>query len=395
MAEDFYQLLGVARTAPADELKKAYRKLAKKYHPDMNPGNKAAEEKFKQISVAFDVLSDPKKRALYDEFGEDAIKMGFDEKKAEAFRAYRSAGMGGERGGGGGAGGFDFGGNADVNSIFEQIFRGMGGTGGFDPFGGGAAASAAAGTGRPAAMRGEDLTARVQVTLPEVVKGAERTLALTRPGRCPKCEGTGDQGKPGKCPTCNGTGRTRTSRGPLSFSGACPTCAGTGRAAKPCPECEGSGLVEETQRLTVKIPPGVDSGSKVRVGGQGAAGTRGAPPGDLYLETEVQEHPLVRREGPDLHMDLPITVPEAMLGAEVRVPTFDGDVTVTVPPDSQSGRRLRLRGKGVPPLKGGPRGDLYLTLRVMVPPSDGDKAKEAVQALKDAYRGDVRADVRL
>jgi molecular chaperone DnaJ len=395
MAEDFYQLLGVARTAPADEIKKAYRKLAKKYHPDMNPGNKAAEDKFKQISVANEVLSDPKKRALYDEFGEDAIKMGFDQKKAEAFRAYRSSGMGGG-GGSGGGGGFDFGGTADVNSIFEQIFRGMGGMGGFDPFGGGATASASAEAGRPASARGEDLTARVQVTLPEAIKGVERVLDVTRPGRCPTCHGSGDQGKPGKCPTCNGTGRTRSGRGPLSFSGACPTCAGTGKAAKPCPECDGAGVVEETQRLTVKIPPGVENGSQVRVPGQGAAGTRGGPPGDLYLQTEVQEHPVVRREGQDLHMDLPITVPEAMLGAEVRVPTFDGDVTVTVPADSQSGRKLRLRGRGVPALKsGGARGDLYLTLRVMVPPAGSAEAKAAVEALKDAYRQDVRADVRL
>jgi len=392
MAEDFYQLLGVARTTPADEIKKAYRKLAKKYHPDMNPGNKSAEEKFKQISVAFDVLSDPKKRGLYDEFGEDAIKMGFDEKKAEAYRAYRSGGMGG----GGGGGGFDFGGSADVNSIFEQILRGMGGFRGTDPFGGGgASASASAEAGRPAPMRGEDIIARVQVTLPEAVQGAERTLALTRPGRCPKCQGTGDEGKPGKCPTCNGTGRTRTGRGPLSFSGACPTCAGTGRAAKPCPECGGAGVVEETQRLTVKIPPGVDNGSKVRVPGQGAAGVRGGPPGDLYIQTELQEHPLVRREGQDLHIDLPITVPEAMLGAEVRVPTFDGDVTVTVPPESQSGRKLRLRGKGVPPLKGGARGDLYLTVRVMVPPAGNAEVKAAARALEEAYRGDVRAGLKL
>ena len=377
MAEDFYQLLGVARTAPADELKKAYRKLAKKYHPDMNPGNKAAEEKFKQISVAFEVLSDPKKRSLYDEFGEDAIKMGFDEKKAGAYRAYRSSGMGG----GGGAGGFDFGGNTDINSIFEQIFRGMGGMG-FDPFGRGeAGASASATAGRPPPARGEDLTARVQIALPEAVKGGEHALLLTRPGRCARCKGTGDEGTPGKCETCNGTGRTRN-RGPLPFSGACPACAGTG-------------LVEETQRLTVKIPAGVDNGSQVRLAGQGAAGTRGAPPGDLYIETEVREHPLVRREGTDLHMDLPITVPEAVLGAEVRVPTFDGDVTVTVPPESQSGRKLRLRGRGVPALKGGARGDLYLTLRVMVPPMGSEEAKAAVEALKGAYPSDVRAGVRL
>ena len=396
MADDFYQLLGVPRTASADEIKKAYRKLAKKYHPDMNPGNKAAEEKFKQVSVAFEVLSDPKKRKLYDELGEDAIKMGFDEKRAEAYRAYRAASHGGRGGRGEPPGGFDVGGDFDLNEILDQLFRrGRGARAsagaGFDPFGEEAASAPAP---RRASRRGEDLTAKVQITLTEAVKGAERSLVLNRPGRCPSCKGSGEQGKPGKCQTCNGTGRTRN-RGPLSFSGACDACNGTGRAGIPCDACSGSGLVEETQRLTVKIPPGVDTGSRVRVAGQGAAGTRGASAGDLYIETELQDHPLVRREGADLHMDLPITVPEAMLGAEVRVPTFDGDVTVTVPPGSQSGRKLRLRGRGVPALKGGTRGDLYLTLRVMVPPLGSAETRAAAEALRDAYGGDVRADVRL
>ncbi|HVE83472.1 MAG TPA: DnaJ C-terminal domain-containing protein, partial [Myxococcales bacterium] len=297
----------------------------------------------------------------------------------------------------GGPAGFDFGGDVDVNSIFEQIFRGSGGAGsgaGFDPFGeGGFRAGPTSARVGPA--RGEDLAAKVQVTLPEALKGVERALVLTRPGACPRCKGSGDQGKPGKCETCSGTGRVR-GRGAVFFSGgACPTCGGTGRAAQPCPECSGTGLQEEEQRLTVKIPAGVATGSQVRLAGQGAAGPRGGPPGDLYIQTEVLEHPLVRREGSDLHMDLPITVPEAVLGAEVRVPTFDGDVTVTVPAESQSGRKLRLRGRGMPSLKGGARGDLYLTLRVMVPPAGNAEAKAAVEALKDAYRADVRADVRL
>lgn len=357
MAEDFYQLLGVPRTATAEELKKAYRKLAKKYHPDVNPGSKSAEDKFKQVSVAFEVLGDQKKRKLYDEFGEDALKMGFDESKAAAYRAYRSQPAGG-RAAGGRSGFFDFG-SVDLNEILEQLFRSRGRTAtagagaGFDPFGG-AEASARAGP-----VRGEDLSTKVIVTLKEAVRGTERALAITRPGRCPTCEGRGVRGR------------------------------------KPCRDCEGTGVVEETKRLTVTIPPGVATGSRIRLAGQGAAGLQGGPPGDLYIETEVVEHPLVRREGDDLSMDLPISVPEAVLGAQVVVPTFDGDVTMTLPPGSQSGRKLRLRGKGVPALKGGARGDLYLILKVMVPEVVTPEGKAAVETLKRAYREDLRAEVRL
>jgi molecular chaperone DnaJ len=361
MAEDFYQLLGVPRTATAEEIKKAYRKQAKKYHPDVNPGSKSAEDRFKQVSVAFEVLGDPKKRKLYDEFGEDALKMGFDESKAAAFRAYRAQqAAGGGRAAGGRSGFFDFGGSVDLNDIFEQLFRGARGRAaasgvGFDPFGGVSAEARAGPT------RGEDLSTRVAVTLQEAVRGTERALSVTRPGRCPSCDGLGVRG----------------------------------RGQKPCRDCDGTGVVEETKRLTVTIPPGVATGSRIRLAGQGAAGPQGGPPGDLYIETDVAEHPLVRREGDDLYLDLPITVPEAALGAEVRVPTFEGDVTVTIPPASQSGRKLRLRGKGVPALRGGGRGDLYLTLRVMVPDVPSAEVKAAVEALKRAYRGDVRADLRL
>lgn len=389
MADDYYQILGVDRGASAEDVKKAYRKLARKYHPDVNPGNKAAEEKFKQVSSAFEVLSDAKKRKLYDEFGPDAEKIGFDEKKAEAYRAYRAAASSGGAGGGipYGAEGFDLG------DLFGDLFGGRGGgagPGGFDAgdlFGrrGGRASGP---------ERGEDLTARVQLTLNEAVSGTERTLSMTRPGRCQACSGRGDSGKMGTCPTCNGTGRPRRA-GIFGGGGVCPNCQGTGRAMEPCPQCGGSGIKEETTRLTVKIPAGVQTGSKVRLAGQGAAGVRGGPPGDLYIETEVAEHPLVRREGDDLHIDLPVTVPEAILGADVRVPTFQGEVTVKVPAGSQSGRRMRLKGRGVPSLRGGAPGDLYLHLQVKVPEDASAEARAAAETLSRAYRDDVRRELTL
>jgi molecular chaperone DnaJ len=385
MAEDYYQILGVDRGASAEDVKKAYRKLARKYHPDVNPGNKAAEEKFKQVSSAFEVLSDAKKRKLYDEFGPDAEKIGFDEKKAEAYRAYKSAASSG-----GGAGGMPFGVEGfDLGDLFGDLFGGRGGGGaGFD-------GADMFGRRRSAGPeRGEDLTARVQLSLNEAVAGAERTLSIARPGRCQACSGRGDSGRMGTCPTCSGTGRPRRAS-IFGGSGVCPNCQGTGRAMEPCPQCAGAGIKEETTRLTVKIPAGVQTGSKVRLSGQGAAGPRGGPPGDLYIETEVAEHPLVRREGDDLHIDLPVTVPEAILGAEVRVPTFQGEVTVKVPPGSQSGRRMRLKGRGVPSLKGGASGDLYLHLQVKVPEDASAEARAAAETLSRAYRDDVRRELTL
>ncbi len=384
MADDYYQRLGVSRTASEDEIKKAYRKLARKYHPDVNPGNKGAEEKFKQLSEAFEVLSNPQKRKLYDEFGDDAAKMGFDDKKADAYRAYR-AGAGARAGGGSPFGG---GGAVNLEDLFGEIFGRAGGGVDFDG-------------GNPydveetGPTRGEDLTTRVQLGLKDAVTGTERSLTVTKPGRCGTCDGKGVRGAVTTCATCGGTGRTKRRRGPLQFSGACPTCHGTGRSAPTCPTCDGSGLVEETKTLTVKIPPGVTTGSKVRLAGQGAAGARGGPPGDLYIETELLPHPLVRREGDDLLLDLPITVPEALLGAEVKVPTFDGEVTVTVPQGSQSGRKMRLRGRGVPALKGGSRGDLYLVLKIVVPEQLSPDARAAAEQLRRAYGRDVRDDVKL
>jgi molecular chaperone DnaJ len=357
---DHYQLLGVSRTATTDEIKKAYRRVARKYHPDVNPGDKAAEEKFKQVSAAFEVLGDPEKRRLYDEFGEDAARMGFDPKKAEAYRAYQRAGAAGGGGGtpfegagpfggpSGAAGGFDFG---DIlNDLFGRAAAGRGNDGGLPfNFGGGA------GRGEPEEL---NLNTPLTLSLPEALRGGEQGLEVRR-------------------------------------SVPCSTCRGTGRAGRqPCMECRGERMVSRAQRVTVKVPPGISTGKKIRLAGQGAQSPAGQR-GDLYIEFTVTPHPLVRRDGDDLEMDLPVTVAEAMLGAEVAVPTFDGEVTVKVPAHSQGGRKMRLRGKGAPHWKTGTRGDLYLVLRVMVPEQDSAELRAAAEQLGRGYAGDVRKDVRL
>lgn len=317
MVKDYYQRLGVSRQASADDIKKAYRALAKKSHPDLNPGNKAAEEQFKSITEAFEVLSDQKKRRMYDEFGDDAAKLGWDDKKAEQFRAYRGGGSSG-RAGGGGMPGFDFnvsgdGGGVDFESILGEMFGGGRG-----------------GRGRKRGpMPGADLATELTVTLRDAVAGGERTLNV------------------------NG------------------------------------------HRLTVKIPAGIETGSRIRLAGQGEAGERGGAKGDLYVDLTVEEHPLIRRDEKNLYLELPVTVKEASLGADIKVPTFGNGGTVTIKPGTQSGTKLRLRGQGVPDLKGGAAGDLYLVVQVKLPEASDAEVKKAIDALEAAYRGDVRADLKL
>jgi curved DNA-binding protein len=312
---DLYDVLGVARTASTDDIKKAYRRLAKKYHPDVNPGNKQAEEKFKEVTAASEVLSDPKRRALYDEFGPDSLRTGFDEKKAEAYRQWRRQGTGR-------ASGIPF----DLGD-FEQVE--VGDLGAFD-FGSifGDLFGRARGQRPGPAAGGADASAEIEVGLREAVLGAERDLRVD--------------------------GRT----------------------------------------LRVKIPPGVSEGSQIRLAGQGGAGAFGAPPGDLYLTVRLREHPLVRREGKDLFLDLPVTVPEAVLGAEVTLPTFEGPVRLRVPGGTQAGTRLRLRGKGLPDLRGGPRGDLYAVVKIVLPEA-GEPLRRAAKSLEELYKGDPRGGLSL
>ena len=385
--KDPYSVLGVAKTASADEIKKAYRKLAKKLHPDMNPGDKKAEERFKEVSAAFEILGDPKRRSLYDEFGEISTRPGFDEQKAREFQRQAAAGFGGTGGfrgfegftGGAGGAGFD---PADLGSMFEDLF------------GGRQRPRARRG---PEAIPGEDAEADLDVDLRDAVLGAERELAVKRPARCPECKGSG--ARPGSrtqtCPECHGTGQVRMG-GVLATT--CPRCQGEGTLRDPCPRCGGDGSIQETARLKVRIPPGVETGSRVRLPGQGGPGQRGGEPGDLYLRITVREHPTVRVHGRDLMLDLPITPMEALAGAEVTTPTFEGPVKLKIPPGSQSGRKLRLRGRGLPALKGGatgaPRGDLYVVLQIVLP-EDSPKAREGAAALQKLYTVDVRKDVVL
>ena len=384
--KDPYATLGVSKSASAEEIKKAYRKLAKKLHPDVNPGDKKSEEKFKDVSGAFDVIGDPKRRALFDEFGETATRPGFDEAKARQYR--QQAADFGSRGGGGfggGAQGFTGGQTfdpADLGSMFGDVF--------------GRRQAGRTRRARAEPAPGDDAETAIEVDLRDAVLGAEREIAVSRPARCTECNGSGARpgSRPAKCLQCAGSGEVQM--GGL-FRGTCPRCMGSGESKDPCPRCAGEGHVTELARLKVKIPAGVETGSRVRLPGQGGLGERGGDSGDLYLRITVHEHPTVRVSGRDLSLDLPITVGEALNGAEVTAPTFEGAVKLKIPPGSQSGKRLRLRGRGLPALRSGatgaPRGDLYVVLQIVLP--QAPEAAAAAEALEKLYKGDVRKDVAL
>jgi molecular chaperone DnaJ len=370
---DLYAELGVKKTASADEIKKAYRKLARKYHPDVNPGNRDAEERFKRISFAHDALRDADKRKIYDEFGLDGLQSGFDAERAREFKR------------GGRAAGADFGGGVGGYSSFEDILG--------DLFG--KRTSRGTSTG-PSAARGADLQSTLEIDLLEAVRGTSATITVSKPSECATCQGTGGEGAARHCPDCQGAGEVNVGPGPVSFSRRCTRCRGTGQVRlRACATCHGVGTVEHPERLRVKIPAGVDDGSKIRLAGKGGAGTGGGPPGDLFIVTRVRAHPRLQRRGRDLYLDVPITVGEAMRGAQVTVPTPAGDVKVTLPPGSQSGSKLRLRGKGVPAMKGPEKGDFYVVLQVQIPPDGDERVREAVSVLEESYAQSPRADLRL
>ncbi len=381
-ARDLYADLGVKRTATADEIKKAYRKLARKHHPDVNPGNREAEEKFKRISFAYDALSDPAKRKAYDEFGMDGLQSGFDADRAREYKRAQQAYGGFARGGRAAGGDHETFGGGRYTS-FEDIFG--------DLFGGRGEAPE-----RAAAQRGADLESTLEIDLLSAIRGTTATISLTKPVECPTCHGAGVEGEGAPCPDCHGTGQTKVGSGPLSFNRRCPRCGGSGRIEqRPCSRCAGAGRIDKAERLNVKIPAGVDDGSRIRLAGKGGAGVGGAPPGDLYIVTRVRPHPRLERRGLDLYLQVPVTVGEAMHGATIDVPTPDATVKLKVPPGSQSGTKLRLRGKGVPEMKGSTRGDLYVVLMVQVPTDGTEKVREAVTILEDSYARNPRADLRL
>lgn len=374
MAEsNYYQILGVERGASHDDIRKAYRKLARKYHPDINPGNKEAENKFKEISTAYDVLGDEKKRKLYDEFGEAGLAAGFDADKARSYQQWQqqSAGAGG---------GYEF--NMDDLS---ELFGGLGGMGGRGR------------RTRQGPMRGEDIESSMDIDFLDAVRGFQTSITLQRPVMCDTCNGSGTKpgSTPTQCPECGGSGSISVAQGPLQFRQNCPRCMGSGKLpGDPCAVCRGSGRVLRPDTIRVNIPPGAEPSKRIRLRGKGEAGVRGGPPGDLYIVPRIRPHPLLTRSGKDLSMDLPITIGEALRGATVEVPTAMGKLKVKILPGAQSGQRLRLRGKGVSAHGQSPAGDLYLRLMIRVP-GDNNISADVIDKIDRAYAEDVRKDVRL
>ena len=359
--KNLYDALGVAKNASSDEIKKAYRKLARKYHPDRNAGDKEAEERFKEVQNAYDVLSDPEKRKQYDTFGQ-----------ANGRRA------------GPGGGDFNFG-NFNVGDLGDlgDLFGGL--------FGGGRRRG---GRSEPRGERGADVEAQVNLSFEDSLKGVETRIPVDIESACRECGGSG--ARPGTapkiCPQCNGRGVTAESQGLFALSQPCPRCRGNGTVIEdPCPSCRGSGRERRTKRYSVKIPAGVRDGTRIRLKGKGEAGFGGGPPGDLHVVTRVAESPLYQRRGADLVIDVPVTYAEAALGATVDVPTPEGPISLKVPAGSQDGKLLRVRGRGAPRLNGSGRGDLLARVRVTVPQKLTKAEREALENLQKVSRENPRA----
>lgn len=364
---DYYKTLGVDKKASAEEIKKAYRKLARKYHPDRNPDDKEAEGRFKEISQAHDVLGDPEKRKQYDN-------------GTGAFAGGASGGPGF-----GGFGNFDFDASS-MGDILSNLFGGSGG-GGAAPSGGGRRARS-----RP--QRGRDLETEVRITFEQSISGAQVPLSVPTTSGCPTCHGTG--AKPGTtpkvCPRCEGRGIESEGQGMFSITQPCSRCGGSGTVIEdPCPTCGGSGAVRNVKKFRVNIPPGVKEGSRIRVPGKGEAGARGGPEGDLYVVTHVAPSPVFKRKGEHLEVEVPLTVPEVLLGAEVQVPTLDGTKTLRVKPGTRDGSLQRLRGEGPPKLGGKSRGDIHYRFTIDVPEQLTDEQRVAVDELSKTMNGNPRA----
>ncbi|PYT68950.1 MAG: molecular chaperone DnaJ [Acidobacteria bacterium] len=373
--QDYYEVLGVPRRASLKDIRSAFRKLARKYHPDLNPGDKAAEEKFKQIQEAYDVLSDAKKRQMYDQYGfySDNLPPG----------GYPGGGPStGEPNVNFDFGGFDFGGG--TGAAGGGSFRDL-----FSQFFGGRSSVAA----EPEHEPGGDLEYQIEIDFWDAVRGAVKKLSITRMDACETCHGTGAIGSPQGCPTCHGTGSIQQAAGKMRFNVPCNRCGGTGKLRTACRTCGGEGRVRRSEMIEVRIPAGVANGGRVRVPGKGNAGTMGAQPGDLYLRVMVRAHPFFERRGNDLYTKVPVTVAEATLGAKIEVPTMDGRALVRIPPGTNSGRTLRLREKGVPSARNGARGDQYVEIQVVVPQPTDERVRTLMKDLEKVAPGDPRKDL--
>ncbi len=407
--KDYYEILGVKKSASADEIRKAFRKLARKYHPDVNPGDKSAEEKFKVLSEANDVLSDPKKRKIYDQVG--FYSDNIDPAAAEAYARGGATGAGGFGGfpAGGYPGGdsgqagqgvhFDFDG-FDFSDLYEKAGRSgrtssSGGGGGFRDifsgiFGGGRGGAAAEEGPEP----GTDLEYQVNVPFWTAIRGGVLRLNVSRQDVCSNCHGQGFLEQPGKCPQCNGTGQVTQTGGRMKFNVQCPRCHGTGKNISTCATCHGEGTVPRTEPLEVRIKAGTRDGQRIRLAGKGNAGTHGAPAGDLYVIIRIEPHPLFRREGDDIFLTVPVSVNEAALGAKIEVPTIDGRALLKIPPGTQCGQKLRLREKGVSSAtKDGVRGDEIVEITVAVPMPRDERTKELLRELAKLNPEDPRAEL--
>jgi molecular chaperone DnaJ len=352
--KDYYKTLGVKKDAAQDEIKKAFRKLARKYHPDLNPGDKTAEQKFKELNEAYEVLGDSKKRSEYDQFGSSPFGAGGP--GFEGFRTYDGRET------------FDFGGMGD---IFSDLFGARRGPETYQ-------------------MRGHDMVMNLDLTLEEAFSGVTKPISFNREVPCQRCNGSGGEASQ-VCDACKGAGSLKTAKGFFSMSQPCNVCHGTGKKiTKICAACGGRGKTTRTETIKVKIPRGADTGSRVKVKGMGGAGTGGAPPGDFFIEIAVKKHPLFSRKGDDLYLDLPVTFGEVALGAKIEVPTIDGRTVMTLPPGTQGGQRLKLSGKGFPSPKSGMRGNQYIDIKIVVPKDLDSKAKDIIQQIDCFYKDDPR-----
>jgi len=352
--KDYYKILGVSKDASQDEMKKAYRKLARKYHPDLNPGDKASEQKFKELNEAYEVLGDSKKKAEYDQFGSSPFGPGGP--GFEGFRTYGSRDT------------FDSGGFGD---IFSDLF--------------GAKV-------RPETQhsKGPDMLMSLELTLEEAFSGVTKAITFNREVACKSCNGTGAESSQA-CDMCKGTGSIQASKGFFKMSQPCTACQGRGRkVTKVCTSCGGRGKKAETETVKVKIPRGADTGSRVKVKGMGGAGLGGRLAGDLIIEITVKPHPIFKRKGDDIYLDLPVTFGEAVLGAKIEVPTVDGISAMTLPPGTQSGQRFKLSGKGFPSVKTGVRGNQYVNIKIVVPKDIHSRAKDAIKEIESLYKEDPR-----